>query len=179
LIYPRGCKENEVTTGINLQSLYLVATRQNIWLSCSGVCSESLPKLHIDIFKMIAEVFLTLALLSALLVLYLRWNHGTLEKLGIPVVKTHFLLGSQSSFTEVFGPERDLEWFQAHGKIYGVYCGRQPQIHIVDPDIVRQIYITDFDKFRNHKFHAGVAGSPVLGEMLDFLTGTNNCTCKI
>ncbi|CAG7817390.1 unnamed protein product [Allacma fusca] len=123
---------------------------------------------------MLVEFVLAIVAVGALLVVYLRWNHGTLEKLGIPVVKTHFLLGSQNSFTEVFGPERDLERFETYGEIYGVYNGRQPEIHIVDPDIVRQIYITDSDKFPNHKFSSGVAASPVWGEMMDFINGTNN-----
>ncbi|CAG7820488.1 unnamed protein product, partial [Allacma fusca] len=115
------------------------------------------------------EFVLLLVSIGALLVLYFRWNYGTLEKLGIPVVKTHFLLGSQTDFNKIVGHERDYEWFQTYGDIYGVYYGRKPQIHIVDPEIVRQILVKDFDKFVNHSIDFGAGASDVFGEMLDFI----------
>ncbi|CAG7827251.1 unnamed protein product, partial [Allacma fusca] len=118
---------------------------------------------------MLVEFVLLLVSIGALLVLYFRWNYGTLEKLGIPVVKTHFLLGSQSDLNKIVGHERDYEWFQTYGDIYGVYNGRQPQIHIVDTDIIRQIFIKDFDKFVNRSFDLGDGAPPLFTEMLDFI----------
>ncbi|CAG7732637.1 unnamed protein product [Allacma fusca] len=118
---------------------------------------------------MLLEVVLIFLSTAILLVIYFRWNYGTLEKLGIPVVETHFLLGSQSDFHKIIGHERDYEWFETHGEIYGVYNGRQPEIHIVDPEIVRQILITDFSKFVNRSFDLGTKASSVLCEIMDFI----------
>ncbi|CAG7733515.1 unnamed protein product, partial [Allacma fusca] len=118
---------------------------------------------------MFLEFLLTVILSIAVVILYYRWNYGTLEKLGIPVVKTHFLYGSQSDFNKICSHDRDMEWFEKHGEIYGVYNGRQPQIHIVDPEIVRQIFVKDFDKFANRSFDVGGGAAKLFHEMLDSL----------
>lgn len=56
----------------------------------------------------------------SLLILYARWNYGLLEKLGIPVVQPHLVLGS--SFSTRFTPEgyRGIAWMKEHGPIFGV-----------------------------------------------------------
>lgn len=66
-----------------------------------------------------AVVAFVLCIISAL-ILYARWNYGSLEKLGIPVVKPHFILGS--TFTTRLTPigYRDISWMKEHGPIFGV-----------------------------------------------------------
>ncbi len=56
----------------------------------------------------------------ALLIVYARWHYGYLEKLGIAVVKPHFILGSL--FTTRFKPigYRDVEFMKEYGPIFGV-----------------------------------------------------------
>jgi len=54
------------------------------------------------------------------LIVYARWNYGTLEKLGIPVVKTSFILGSTPDLHRKVAHFEDIERFRKYGKIYGV-----------------------------------------------------------
>lgn len=56
----------------------------------------------------------------AILISYARWNYGSLEKLGIPVVRPHFILGS--TFNTRFTPigYRDIAWMKEYGSIFGV-----------------------------------------------------------
>jgi len=62
--------------------------------------------------------FLVIAAISS--IIYARWNYGTLEKMGIPVVKPHFFLGSaQDTFSRCIA-HIDLENFKRLGPIFGV-----------------------------------------------------------
>ncbi len=56
----------------------------------------------------------------SIVILYARWNYGVLEKMGIPVVKPHFLFGS--TFLTRFKPigYRDIDWMKEHGSVFGV-----------------------------------------------------------
>lgn len=58
-----------------------------------------------------------------ILVGYIRWNYGTLEKLGIPVIKPHFLLGSSPNRAEILNHEEDYKWFKQYGEVFGVRHG--------------------------------------------------------
>jgi cytochrome P450 family 3 subfamily A len=104
---------------------------------------------------------------AALLVIYARWHYGELEKLGIPVVKPHFLLGSSPNSHKIVNQLEDCEWLKKYGDVFGVYTGRVPQIFVSDPDMVRRICIKDFDKFANHQLYINFG--PELSEMLDFI----------
>ena len=53
--------------------------------------------------------------------IYARWNYGSLEKMGIPVVKyTHPILGSTKELYETVGGENDIKWMKEYGQIFGV-----------------------------------------------------------
>lgn len=66
-------------------------------------------------------VFLTsVAGLAAFLIFYARWHYGTLEKLGIPVAKPHFLLGSDPDGHTFVHVEKDLERYRKYGPVFGV-----------------------------------------------------------
>lgn len=54
------------------------------------------------------------------LIIHARWKYGTLERLGIPVVKPHFLFGSL--FNSRFTPTgwRDVKWMKEKGQVFGV-----------------------------------------------------------
>lgn len=58
--------------------------------------------------------------LVASLLVYARWNHGTLEKLGIPVIVDHPLLGSVKATHEEAGALKDIEWIKKYGQVFGV-----------------------------------------------------------
>lgn len=61
-----------------------------------------------------------ITLVITTLIVYARWHYGTLEKLGIPVVKPHFLLGSnwETRFEQI--GYRDVERVKVYGSVYGV-----------------------------------------------------------
>lgn len=50
-----------------------------------------------------------------------------------------------------------------------VYEGQDPQIHIADPELVRLIFVKDFDYFHDRR-HMDF-GSNVFNEILDYLPG--------
>lgn len=55
------------------------------------------------------------------LVTYARWNFGSLENQGIPVVKPHhFLLGGAMLSFKKVGGLLDLEHMKKYGPIFGV-----------------------------------------------------------
>lgn len=58
--------------------------------------------------------------LVAFLVIFARWHYGSLEKLGIPVAKPHFILGSDPDGHKIVYQERDLERFKQYGPVFGV-----------------------------------------------------------
>jgi len=115
-------------------------------------------------------LFLIIAVLACLLAglwIYARWNHGVLEEMGIPVVEyTHPLLKHARIIYECVGGLQEVEWRKKYGPVFGVYEGRQPQIFIGTPELVRLVCVKDaqyFDSKRELEF-----GDPVLNEMPDF-----------
>ncbi|CAL8098958.1 unnamed protein product [Orchesella dallaii] len=100
------------------------------------------------------------------LYIYARWNFGTLEKLGIPVVEHHPLLGSVKEMYKEVGALNDIKWMNKYGPVFGVYEGRYPHIYICDPELVRLICIKDADHFNGKR--PLDFGDPVLNEMPDF-----------
>lgn len=54
------------------------------------------------------------------LLIYARWEHGTLEKMGIPIVPHHPILGSTREIYSAPGGLNDNKWMKKHGKIFGV-----------------------------------------------------------
>lgn len=65
---------------------------------------------------------LAILLLSAYgLITYARWNFGSLESQGIPVVKPqHFLLGGAMLAFEKNGGLLDVEHMKKYGPVFGV-----------------------------------------------------------
>ncbi|CAG7728212.1 unnamed protein product [Allacma fusca] len=101
------------------------------------------------------------------LLIYARWNYGTLEALNIPVVDRSFFLGSTPELHKKVQHLEDIERFNKYGPIYGVYEGRTPHIHVCDPELIRLIFVKDSDHFRNRR--EVELGDPIVNEMLDFL----------
>ena len=69
------------------------------------------------------------------LILYARWNYGKLEKLGIPVVKPHFLLGSSHDMHTKINHLEDYERMKKHGKVFGVSRVYNIQLKFVNNSI--------------------------------------------
>ncbi|CAL8110949.1 unnamed protein product [Orchesella dallaii] len=117
-------------------------------------------------FLLVLAFLLSLVILLAL---YARWNYGVLENLNIPVVKPHFLLGSTFQYRSLTVGYRDVELMRKYGQVFGMYSGREPQIFICDPELLRLIMVKDssyFDGKSPLDF-----GDPLLNEMPDYLQG--------
>jgi cytochrome P450 family 3 subfamily A len=114
------------------------------------------------------EVALSFILASILgLLIYARWNYGTLEALNVPVAKRSFFLGSTPDLHKTVQHLEDIRRYKKYGPIYGVYEGRTPHIHICDPEIIRMIFVRDFDHFRDRRVVN--LGHGILDHALDFL----------
>lgn len=102
------------------------------------------------------------------LIIYGRRNYGELEKMkGIPVVKPYFLLGSYPNLHKLVVHDEDINNWKKHGSVWGVYEGAEPHIYITDPDVIRQIFIKDFDHFHDKRILD--FGHPLINEMMDIL----------
>ena len=66
----------------------------------------------------IGIVVISVALICVAALTYIRWHYGSLEKLGIPVVKPHFILGSSPDLDVVVGHELDYEWFKTRPAVF-------------------------------------------------------------
>ncbi|ODM89526.1 Cytochrome P450 3A40 [Orchesella cincta] len=98
---------------------------------------------------------------------YARWNYGTLEKVkGLSAVVPPALVGgSDVSVYKKIVHEQDTENVKKYGKIYGYYEGRAPHIYIADPELVKLIFIKDFDHFHNKRIMD--FGHELINEMMD------------
>lgn len=73
-----------------------------------------------SLIPLLTVILAVLVGVISIVIIYARWNYGFLEKLGIPVVKPHFLLGS--TFLTRFKPigYRDIDWMKEYGSVFGV-----------------------------------------------------------
>lgn len=77
------------------------------------------------------QLILVAAIVCVLVSLWVygRWNYGTLEKMGIPVVDHHPLLGSVKAIYKEAGALKDIEWMNKHGPVFGVISNRTHSCH--------------------------------------------------
>ena len=93
-------------------------------------------------------------ILVILVVAYRRATryYGTLETLGIPVVKPFLCFGSYPlNYHEIKFHELDMQWYHELGKpkAWGYYEGHVPTITVTDPAMLKDILVKQFDAFRN------------------------------
>lgn len=101
---------------------------------------------------MLVIVLVVLAFLIWL-VLHIRRNYGTLEKMGIPVVPPGFISGSEPFMIHKTNYiELDKENFRKYGLVWGSYSISQPWVSIADPDLIKEITVKSFDHFTDHFF---------------------------
>ncbi len=70
-----------------------------------------------DIFIFLLSSFI---LLFITLILYARWNYGSLEAMGIPVVKPHWFLGSNYNYMKLIHHWEDFARTKQLGPVFGV-----------------------------------------------------------
>ena len=78
-------------------------------------------------------------------------HYGYLESLGIPVVKPFLCFGSTpTNYHEIDFHELDMKWYRELGKpkTWGYYEGHMPTISTMDPNMIKSIFVKNFDAFR-------------------------------
>ncbi|CAL8112174.1 unnamed protein product [Orchesella dallaii] len=98
-----------------------------------------------------------------------RANYGVLEKCGIPVIKPTLFLGSEPNLHNTVLHLADIERFKKYGPIWGSYYGRMPHIYITEPDLIRRIFVKDFDHFKDRQDME--LGGEMLNEIMEFQKG--------
>ena len=91
------------------------------------------------LITMIVEIALFLVTIILGLILFLRRNYGTLERMGVPVVKPAILgLGSDPfNIHKTNYINEDMKNFKKYGKIWGSYSISSPWLNITDPDLIK------------------------------------------
>ena len=94
---------------------------------------------------------LTAFLLTLLLLALLYWygisSFGSLERLGIPVIKPYPYIGSFLRPWKVLCVADDIRHARTYGRVWGQYEGSWPQVFIADIEMAKRIMIKDFDHF--------------------------------
>ena len=102
---------------------------------------EILPNHHI-----ILATFFTIA--------FLYWlgthNFSVLKTLNVPGPKPWPFIGNLPEVKNYGGLHLlQLEGMKKYGKVFSVCFGRKPSLIVADPEVVKQIMVKDFAKFRN------------------------------
>ena len=98
-----------------------------------------------DICTVLSGVFF---ILIFLLIRHLTKNHGYLESLGIPVIKPLLFLGSPPfGLHKIKWTDYYMEQVRKYGMTFGAYNGAYSVIHTIDPEIIKSIYVKNFDEF--------------------------------
>ena len=94
---------------------------------------------------------LVFALFSVLIVCLIRkspQNYGSLEAMGIPVIKPFLCFGSPPfGLHKIVWHKWYVEKHQQLGMTFGLYNGTSPVIVTTDPDIIRCVYVKNFEEF--------------------------------
>ncbi|XP_077969321.1 cytochrome P450 3A21-like [Styela clava] len=95
------------------------------------------------------ESWLLIASIALLIRYYLNRKWSYFEKLNIPYdPPSFFKLGSLlTAFSKDKAFEYDNDCKKKYGNIWGVFVGVSPSLTIHDPDILRQIFIKEFQTF--------------------------------
>ncbi|XP_012368805.1 cytochrome P450 3A5-like [Octodon degus] len=89
------------------------------------------------------ETWFFLALSLLLLYLYGTYTHGYFKKLGISGPKPLPFVGNLLSYKKgswMF----DIECHKKYGKMWGLYEGREPVLLIMDPDMIKTVFVKEF-----------------------------------
>ena len=83
-----------------------------------------------------------------------RWKQVTysvFKAANIPGPEPIPIFGNAWNIWKKVLPEYDQQLYQKYGKIFGTFDGATPVINIAEPDIIRNIFVKDFDHFINRR----------------------------
>ena len=97
----------------------------------------------------LCTVLLTLCLiLISLLIWKCIKNYGTLEAAGIPTIKPFLFFGSPPfALHKIKWTDWYVEQHKKYGKTFGQYIGSYALITTIDPEIIKSIYVKNFEEF--------------------------------
>ncbi|XP_055842784.1 probable cytochrome P450 28a5 [Episyrphus balteatus] len=105
---------------------------------------------------MLEVIISVFVILSISIYVYLRWNFDYWQKRGIRGPKPAILVGnfSKSARGEVNYVDELNEIYLKYkntDKFVGIFASRNPRLFILDPEIVRQILLTNFSSFYDNE----------------------------
>ncbi|CAL8112253.1 unnamed protein product [Orchesella dallaii] len=115
-------------------------------------------------------IYLLVILVAAVLIREGRAKYGTLEDCGFPVIESTLCLGSEPTYHKIVQHLEDIKRFKKYGPIWGSYFGKQPDVFVADPDLIRQIFVKDFSSHfgerQDYEF-----GTDLMNEAVEFKKG--------
>ncbi|KAH8253578.1 hypothetical protein KR032_006083, partial [Drosophila birchii] len=124
--------------------------------------------------NMLMELLILLIILLALLCDFLDWHYSYWKRLGVPQIKPKWIVGNlmpllmQKGFPEFIyqlynHPDAENEPF------VGIHIFHKPALLIRDPELVKNILVRDFGKFRNRYANTDQKHDPLGSNSLFFL----------
>ncbi|XP_014788122.1 cytochrome P450 3A8 [Octopus bimaculoides] len=94
------------------------------------------------IYAIVSCLFLSLYIFG-------KYKHSYLKKFGIPGPEAYAIVGHLFPLAYKGMVKFDCEMRKKYGKVVGFYVGFQPTILVSDPDIIKQICVSEFSSFIN------------------------------
>ncbi|XP_070556773.1 cytochrome P450 3A8-like [Ptychodera flava] len=104
-----------------------------------------------ELFGFDLPAWLLLVVVALVLVyLYGTWTFSTFRNMGIPGPAPWPLVGNLFQLSSGF-QNKEMEWYNEYGKVFGIYEGRQPVLELADPEMCKQICVKHFTSFYNRR----------------------------
>ncbi|KAI9552449.1 hypothetical protein GHT06_022815 [Daphnia sinensis] len=91
------------------------------------------------------------SLVSFLLYRYLTSTFTYFSERGIPGPKPVPIFGNLWGIWRVNLPQHDRDLVKKYGKIFGFFDGSNPSLWVTDPEIIKAVFVKDFDHFTNRR----------------------------
>ncbi|XP_075220068.1 cytochrome P450 3A24-like [Lycorma delicatula] len=101
--------------------------------------------------QLLAVIFTALALSIAFIYRFITAKFNYFAKQGINGPKPSFPFGTWNGAWKKDLGEDDLENIQKHGKVYGTFDGRTPNLIVADPSLIKKLLEDDADKFQSYR----------------------------
>ncbi|GCB67764.1 hypothetical protein scyTo_0015154 [Scyliorhinus torazame] len=83
--------------------------------------------------------------------------YGLFKRLGVPGPRPLPFIGTFLHYRKgIFG--FDMECYKKYGKMWGIYDGHQPLLAILDPDLIKTIFIKEFYTVFTNRRNIGLSG---------------------
>ncbi|XP_076114096.1 cytochrome P450 3A13-like isoform X1 [Mytilus galloprovincialis] len=86
-----------------------------------------------------------------LIFIYMKKAHSFFQRLGISGPQPAPFFGIFPEYKKKGITELDLELINKYGNVVGIYHGHKPVVLVADPEMIQDICITKFNKFKNRK----------------------------